>query len=489
MTERAGLWGSRFATRLDPRIAAYTSSLAQDQRLAPYDVRGSLAHVRMLRRQRILPDDEAARIESGLEEIAREIADGTFPWPDGAEKEAAWPGGAPTGGTLPPGGPAFEDVHSAVEARLYEKVGEIAGKLHTARSRNDQVALALRLFTLDAIDAVDDALDDLQQALLERAREHVATVMPGYTHLQRAQPVSLAHHLLAHAEAFDRDRARLGEARARAAISPLGAAALAGTSHPIDPRAVAEDLGLLGTFKNSIDAVSDRDFVVEFVFGCALAAVHQSRLAEEIVLWTSAEFGFAELDDSLATGSSIMPQKKNPDPAELVRGRSARAIGALVVILGTLKALPLAYDRDLQGDREPLYASFDIARQGARTLALLTRGLRFDVARLRRAAEDGFLGATELADHLVRRGVPFRDAHATVGRIVRDCVAKGRGLSDVSLDELRRYDARFEPSALEELRVERAVAAKTSPGGTSPVRVREALEAAEARRRMRAGER
>jgi len=317
----------------------------------------------------------------------------------------------------------------------------------------------------------------------------VQTVMPGYTHLQRAQPVSLAHHLLAHVEAADRDRARLGEARARASVSPLGAAALAGTSHAIDPRAVAEELGFLGTFRNSVDAVADRDFIAEFVFCCALAAVHNSRLAEEIVLWTSSEFGFAELDDSLATGSSIMPQKKNPDVAELVRARSARAIGAVASILAVLKGLPLAYDRDLQEDRVSLFEAFDVARDGARMLALAVRGLTFDVEALRRATEDGYLTATELADHLVKQGVPFREAHGTVGRIVREVARASRPLASMTLDELQRFDPRFTRSALDDIRVDRALASRSSPGGTAPERVREAIRAADARRRARAGER
>jgi argininosuccinate lyase len=463
---RNALWGSRFAAPLDARVRAYTASMEQDKRLALYDVRGSLAHVHMLKRQAIIAADDADRIAGGLEVIARELADGSFVWPEDAE-----------------------DVHSAVELRLRERLGEMAGALHTARSRNDQVALALRLFTLDAIDAVDDVLDDLQAALLERAGEHVDTLMPGYTHLQRAQPISLAHHLLAHVEAFDRDRARLGEIRVRAGVSPLGAAALAGSAYPVDPRQVADEVGMLGIFRNSVDAVSDRDFVAEFVFCCALAAVHASRLAEEIVLWTTSEFGFAELDDGLATGSSIMPQKKNPDPAELVRARSARAIGAVTTILATLKGLPLAYDRDLQEDRGPLYDAFDVARDGAQMLAQLVRGLRFDVAALRRACERGYLTATELADHLARRGVPFRDAHAVVGRIVRDLAQHERTLGSLTLQELRGYDARFEPGALEEVGVERAVASRTSPGGTAPDRVRAALVAAGARRLARSPQR
>ena len=460
------LWGSRFGAPLDPRVREFTASLEVDKRLASYDVRGSLAHARMLRRQRVIPTPDADRIIAGLERIARAIDDGSFAWPADAE-----------------------DVHSAVEVALYLDIGDVAGALHTARSRNDQVALALRLFTLDAIDSVDAAVDGLQSALLETARSHVETVMPGYTHLQRAQPISLAHHLLAHVEALDRDRARLGEARARTAVSPLGAGALAGTSHQIDPRAVADELGLLGTFRNSVDAVADRDFIAEFVASCALIAVHGSRLAEEIVLWTSSEFAFAELEDRLATGSSIMPQKKNPDAAELVRARSGRAIGAVASILATLKGLPLAYDRDLQEDRGPLYDAFDVAREGPRMLAALVRGLRWDRAAMRRACERGYLTATELADHLVRAGVPFRDAHAVVGRIVRDLSQRDRPIESLTLDELRRYEGRFAASALDEAKVERALASRVSPGGTAPVRVREALEAAEARRRARAGER
>ena len=460
------LWGSRMSAPLDPRVREFTASLEADKRLAPYDLKGSLAHARMLKRQRILDAATADRIVAGLEEIAREIEQASFPWPDDAE-----------------------DVHSAVEARLRQKIGDAAGALHTARSRNDQVALALRLFTLDAIDGVDDALDDLQTALLDVAREHVDAVLPGYTHLQRAQPISLAHHLLAHVEAFDRDRARLGEARARVGVSPLGAGALAGTSHPIDPRSVADDLGLLGTFRNSVDAVSERDFVAEFVFCCALAAVHASRLAEEIVLWTSSEFAFAQLDDRLTTGSSIMPQKKNADAAELIRARSARGIGAVTAILALLKGLPLAYDRDLQEDRAALYEAFDVARDGAHMLATLMRGLHFDHAAMRRACERGYLTATELADHLVRAGVPFRDAHAVVGRIVRELSERDRSLESLTLEELRRYHPRFGASALEEVTVEHALASRSSPGGTAPVRVREALAAADARRRARAGER
>ncbi len=449
------LWSGRFAKGLDPRIRAFTSSLDLDRRIASIDVRGSIAHARMLGRQGIVPKPEAEAIIAGLERIAGEIQRGTFPWP-----------------------PDAEDVHSAVERVLRERIGEVAGKLHTARSRNDQVALDLRLLVLELLDALDAAVLALAMALLDRAADEIETVMPGYTHTQRAQPVSLAHHLLAHVEALRRDRERVTEARGRAAVSPLGAAALAGSPYPIDPAAAADELGLAATFRNSIDAVSDRDFVVELVFASALAAVHASRLADEIVLWTTSEFAFAEVSDEHATGSSIMPQKKNADVAELVRGRAGRAIGDLVAVLTILKGIPLAYDSDLQEQRAPLYDAAAVA-PAIEALALVVRGLRLDRDRMRAATERGMLTATDLADHLARAGLPFREAHEVVGRIVRARLAKGEDLAGMTLEDLRAYDRRFGPSALEEIAAERSMAARRSPGGTAPERVREAL--AEAR--------
>ncbi len=449
------LWSGRFATPLDPRIRAFTSSLDLDRRIAAIDVRGSIAHARMLGRQGIVPKTDADAIVAGLERIATEIAAGTFPWPADAE-----------------------DVHSAVERVLRERIGDVAGKLHTARSRNDQVALDLRLLCLELLDALDAAIVALATALLDRATDEVDTVVPGYTHLQPAQPVSLAHHLLAHVEALRRDRDRIAQARARAAVSPLGAAALAGSPYPVDPASVAAELGLAATFRNSIDAVADRDFVADLVFVGAVAVVHASRLAEEIVLWTGAEFGFAEVADAHATGSSIMPQKKNPDVAELVRGRAGRAIGDLVAALAILKGLPLAYGSDLQEQRLPLYDAAAVA-PALEALALVVRGLLFRRERMRAAADRGMLTATDLADHLARGGVPFREAHELVGRIVRDRAAAGADLTAITLDELQRHDARFGPDALDALRPERSLAARRSPGGTAPERVREAL--AEAR--------
>jgi len=448
------LWKGRFEGALDPKVRDFTASLELDKRLASHDVRGSIAHARMLGRQNVISKDEAATIVRELERIAGELKSGTFEWPADAE-----------------------DVHSAVERVLTERTGAVGGKLHTGRSRNDQIALDLRLLVVELLDGLDAALRSLARALVERASEESDTVMPGYTHLQRAQPVSLAHHLLAHVEALRRDRMRVNEARERAAVSPLGAGALAGVPYAIDPQAVAKELGLARTFRNSIDAVADRDFVADFAYVCALAAVHASRFAEELVLWTSAEFGFIEFSDQHATGSSIMPQKKNPDVAELVRGRTGRIIGDLVAVLTTLKGLPLAYDGDLQEHRVPLYDAAAVT-PALETLALVVNGLRFDREAMRRATERGMLTATDLADHLARRGVPFREAHEIVGRLVRDRLAQKRDLADVTIGELRAVDPRFDESAVSETDVSRSLASRSSPGGTAPERVRAAIEEA-----------
>jgi argininosuccinate lyase len=450
------LWKGRFEGALDPKVRDFTASLELDKRLASHDVRGSIAHARMLGRQGVVTKEDAATLVGELERIAAEIAAGTLAWPADAE-----------------------DVHSAIERVLTERAGAVGGKLHTGRSRNDQIALDLRLLVVDLLDQLDAALRTIALALVERAAAESDTVMPGYTHLQRAQPVSLAHHLLAHVEALRRDRVRVNEARERAAVSPLGAGALAGVPYPIDPIAVAHELGLARTFRNSIDAVADRDFVADFAYACALAAVHASRLAEELVLWTSAEFAFAELADQHATGSSIMPQKKNPDVAELVRGRAGRIIGDLVAILTTLKGLPLAYDGDLQEHRVPLYDAAAVI-PALETLAIVVGGLRFDRDAMRRATERGMLTATDLADHLARQGVPFREAHEIVGRLVRARLAQQKDLAGITLAELRSVDPRFGETAVDEALVSRSLASRSSPGGTAPERVRAAIEEARA---------
>jgi argininosuccinate lyase len=453
------LWSGRFEGSLDPRIRAFTASLELDKRIALHDIRGSIAHARMLGRQNIIGADDAGSIASALEAIAADVKSGAFVWPTDAE-----------------------DVHSAIERALTERIGPIGGKLHTARSRNDQIALDLRLLVVELLDDLDRAVKSLALALVERADLEIDTVMPGYTHLQRAQPVSLAHHLLAHVEALRRDRARIAEARERTAVSPLGAGAIAGVPYPIDPESVAKELKLPSTFRNSIDAVADRDFIADFVYASALTAVHASRLAEELVLWTSAEFGFAEFSDEHATGSSIMPQKKNPDVAELVRGRAGRIIGDLVAVLTTLKGLPLAYDGDLQEQRVPLYdAAATAPALGALTLVI--GALRFDRRAMERATQRGMLTATDLADHLARAGVPFREAHAIVGKIARERLAAGKDLDGITLEELRSADGRFGPSALDEITTARSLAARSSPGGTAPERVRAALS--DARRVLR----
>ena len=452
----APLWSGRFAEGLDPAILGFTSSLELDKRIAVHDVRGSVAHARMLGAKGILTADEARALVDGLGTIAAELENGTFIWPAG-----------------------HEDVHSVIEKILHDRIGAVAGKLHTARSRNDQVALDLRLFTIDLLDELDRALRVLGQALIERATGEVDSVLPGYTHLQRAQPVSLAHHLLAHVEAFRRDRERVAEARARTAVSPLGAAALAGSPYAVDPAMTARELGLPATFRNSIDAVSDRDFVVEYVFVAALAAVHASRLAEELVLWTSAEFGFVAFDDRHATGSSIMPQKKNPDVAELVRGRAGRIIGDLVAVLTTLKGLPLAYDSDLQEQRVPLYDAAQTT-PALTVLSIVIGGLHIDRDAMRRATERGMLTATDLADHLVARGIPFREAHEVVGKIVRDQLANGTDLVTLTTADLRGYDPRFGDDAAAAATVSSSLSSRRSPGGTAPERVREALAEAKA---------
>jgi argininosuccinate lyase len=448
------LWKGRFEGALHPKVRDFTASLELDKRLASHDVRGSIAHARMLGRQSVIAKDEADTLVRELERIASEIAAGTFAWPADAE-----------------------DVHSAVERVLTERAGPVGGKLHTGRSRNDQIALDLRLLVVELLDDLDVALLALARVLVERASSEVDTVMPGYTHLQRAQPVSLAHHLLAHVEALRRDRVRVNEARERAAVSPLGAGALAGVPYPVDPRAVADELALPRTFRNSIDAVSDRDFVADFTYVCALAAVHASRFAEELVLWTSAEFAFAEFSDDHATGSSIMPQKKNPDVAELVRGRAGRIVGDLVAVLTTLKGLPLAYDGDLQEHRVPLYDAAAVI-PALETLALVVGGLRFDRDAMHHATERGMLTATDLADHLARQGVPFREAHEIVGRLVRGRLAQKKDLAGITIAELRALDPRFAPSAVEEVDVSRSLASRSSPGGTAPERVRAAIEEA-----------
>jgi argininosuccinate lyase len=413
----------------------------------------------MLAARGIISQADRDAILAGLSAIGQEIAAGRFAFD-----------------------PALEDIHLNLEARLTERIGEAGRRLHTARSRNDQVATDLRLWVKAAVDRVDGLLRDLQAVLLDKAEAHAADVMPGFTHLQAAQPVTLGHHLLAYVEMFGRDRSRFADARARMDECPLGAAALAGTSFPIDREATARELGFARPAANSIDAVSDRDFALDHLAAAAICAVHLSRLAEELVLWSTPQFGFVRLPEAFTSGSSIMPQKRNPDAAELVRGKSGRVIGHLVGLLTVLKGLPLAYSKDMQEDKEGLFDAADTLELCLAATAAMLEGARFDSARLRAAAGLGHTTATDLADWLVRvAGLPFRTAHGVAAAAVRRAEEKGCGLEDLADADLRALDPRLGPAVREVLGVDRSVASRTSLGGTAPVRVREAVAAARAR--------
>jgi argininosuccinate lyase len=444
-------WAGRFDAPTAAIVEQFTSSLPVDRHLYPHDIAGSRAHVRGLADARLLTRREAARIDRGLARVLRELDDGTFRFR-----------------------PADEDIHMAVERRLTELIGPLGGKLHTGRSRNDQVALDLRLWLRAECDALDAAVAGLQQALVRVARQYVTAVLPGYTHLQRAQPVLLAHHLLAYHQMLARDRGRFRDCRARADQMPLGAGALAGAGFPLDRARTAKRLGFASASLNSLDAVGDRDAAAEFLSACAITAVHLSRMGEEIVLWSTDEFGFIELPDAFATGSSMMPQKKNPDVAELVRGKTGRVIGALVALLTTLKGLPLAYNRDLQEDKPPLFDAAHTVGDSLRVLAAMVPALRFRRDRMA-AAADGLLLATDLADYLVEAGVPFRKAHEMVGGLVRHCIATGVGLRDVDAATLHRVAPRLPAALLRGLTPARSLARRRVLGGTAPIEVRRQL--------------
>jgi len=445
-------WAGRFAEAPNPVMEAFTSSLAFDQRLALYDIRGSVAHCRMLVRQKILTRTEGEKIVKGLESVRRELEGGRFSFV-----------------------PSDEDIHMAIERRLTEKIGPLGGKLHTARSRNDQVLLDVRLYLRDEIAAIQQLLGALQKQLARVAKRHSTAVMPGYTHLQRAQPVLLAHHLLAYYEMCARDRERLQQCGERVNVLPLGAGALAGTTLPIDRHHVARLLGFLRVSENSLDTVADRDFLVEFLSACAILCMHVSRLAEELVLWASSEFGFIELPDAFATGSSMMPQKKNPDVPELLRGKTGRVYGNLFALLTVLKGLPLSYNRDLQEDKEPLFDTVDTVKGVLTVLAAMLPQIVFREDRLREAALGGFTLATDVADYLVEKGVPFRKAHAVVGAVVRWCLAENKRLEQLSLAEWRRFSPLFAPDVLPRLTLESAVDRRRSYGGTARVNVQRRL--------------
>ena len=445
-------WGGRFTDRSNPTAERFTSSLSFDRRLWPYDLAGSVAWAKALAKAGLLSPSERDTIVKGLEAVRSELAAGTFPFR--AE---------------------LEDIHTNVERRLQELVGDVGGKLHTGRSRNDQIALDERLYLREVVARVRAGLRGVQAALVARAAETVEAPLPGYTHLQRAQPIVLAHHLLAYVFMLQRDRERFGDCGARADALPLGAAALAGTAFPIDLEALAKDLGFAAASPNSLDAVSDRDALLEFLAAAAIAGMHFSRLAADLTLWATAEFGFVEFSDAFATGSSIMPQKKNPDVAELVRGKSGRLYGNLVSVLTAMKGLPLAYNSDMQEDKEPLFDSVDTLDAILAVLPPMLASLVFRTDRMRRAAAENFATATDLADYLVRKGVPFRQAHAIVGRVVRFCETEGKPLDGLGLVALRRFSPLFDDDAKDAVTVEASLRARAVTGGTAPDAVRRSL--------------
>jgi len=451
-------WSGRFSEPIDDLTQRFNASVAFDRRLAEFDVQGSLAHARMLARCAIISRDDLAAIERGMARILDEVRSGSFPWSI-----------------------EHEDVHLNIEHRLTELEGDAGKRLHTARSRNDQVATDLRLWLRDEIDDLAHLLRRVRERLLDLAGKNAATLMPGFTHLQVAQPITFGHHLMAYFEMFTRDAERFADCRRRANRLPLGASALAGTGFPIDRESVARELGFDGVCENSLDAVSDRDFAVEFLAAAALTMAHVSRLAEELVLWSSTPFGFVAIADRFCTGSSIMPQKRNPDVPELMRGKTGRVYGALVALLTLLKGQPLAYNKDNQEDKEPLFDAADTLRDVLAILAELLPGVEARPERMREALRQGFATATDLADYLVRKGVAFRDAHEIVARAVRAAEEAGRDLAELGAAELARFSPLIGADAAAVLSAEGSVASRRHVGGTAPEAVREAIERARKR--------
>ena len=456
MSESKKLWGGRFEGKTDPGFAEFNNSFRFDRRLFEADVAASIAYCQALENAGVLTTEEGTQIRNALDTILKQ----------GRKDENYF------------NDSSAEDVHSFVEARLIELTGDVGRKLHTGRSRNDQVATDFRLWTRNSIDELDQVIRRLQASLLDFAETHRDVVIPGYTHLQRAQPVLLAHWTLAYFEMFARDRERLTEVRRRVNVLPLGSAALAGTSFPIDREALARSLGFEGVSRNSLDAVSDRDFCVEFLSACSLIMVHLSRMAEDIILYATSEFGFFALGDAIATGSSLMPQKKNPDSMELVRGKAGRVFGDLVALLTTLKGLPLAYNKDMQEDKEAVFDAFDTVRSSVQVTATVLRNIAVDTDQALAASSRGYMNATELADYLVRKGMPFREAHETVGKIVMRAIESKLELQEMALDQLREFSTLIEGDVYEALSLDRTLNSKSQLGGTARNVVDEALESA-----------
>jgi len=449
-------WGGRFGSGPDELMTRINASIGFDKRLWREDIAASKAHAAMLRDQGIIAEADAAAILEGLDQIAAEYER------DGVPERVE-----------------LEDIHMTVEHRLSELIGGTAGRLHTARSRNDQVATDFKLWVRNACDEAVDAIRELQRVLVERAEEHAESVMPGFTHLQVAQPVTLGHHLMAYYEMLRRDLSRFTDARARMNESPLGSAALAGTGFPLDRHATADTLGFERPTANSIDGVSDRDFAIDYLAAATQCGLHLSRLAEELIIWATSAFGFLKLSDQFSTGSSIMPQKRNPDAAELVRGHSGRILGALTALMVTMKGLPLAYSKDMQDDKEPVFEAHDLLMLSLQALAGMIETVEFVSERMRAAAAQGYSTATDLADWLVREaGVPFREAHHITGRAVKAAEERGCDLADLPLDVLRTIDERIDDRVFDVLSIDASVRSRTSYGGTAPARVREQIAAA-----------
>ncbi|MCW8903689.1 argininosuccinate lyase [Sedimenticola sp.] len=452
------LWSGRFSEPTDAFVEAFTASVEFDQRLYRYDIQGSIAHATMLAKSGILTEAERDSIISGLERIQAQIESGQFDW-----------------------SVELEDVHMNVESHLTRAIGDAGKKLHTGRSRNDQVATDIRLYLRDEIEIIRSEILRLQQALLDTAEREAETIMPGFTHLQTAQPVTFGHHLMAWFEMLDRDRERLADCNKRVNVMPLGSAALAGTTYPIDRHYTAQLLGFERPSENSLDAVSDRDFAIEFSAAAALIMMHLSRMSEELIIWSSAQFNFVDLSDSFCTGSSIMPQKKNPDVPELVRGKTGRIFGHLIGLLTLMKGQPLAYNKDNQEDKEPLFDTVDNLKGSLKVFADMIPAITCKPQSMREAAMKGFATATDLADYLVRKGTPFRDAHEVVGKAVALGVSKGCDLADLSLEELRGFSSQIDDDVFEVLTLEGSVAARNHIGGTAPAQVRAAISRARQR--------
>ena len=450
MTEKT--WSGRFSEKTNHRVEAFTASVDFDRRLYPYDIEGSIAHCRMLAKTGIITEDEAATLVQGLGQIKRDLDRGLFEFHQ-----------------------SMEDIHMHIETRLVEDVGKVAMKLHTARSRNDQVALDVRMFLREATVTIIGQLNDMREALVDQAEANIDVVMPGYTHMQRAQPVLFAHHLMAYYEMFSRDEDRFKDSLKRLDVMPLGTAALAGTTFPIDRNYTAELLNFPTISSNSIDAVSDRDFMIEFLAAASICMVHFSRLSEELILWSTAEFRFIELPDAFATGSSIMPQKKNPDVAELVRGKSGRVFGSLFGLLTIMKGLPLAYNRDLQEDKEMLFDSVDTLQACLEIYTLMLPKLTVNREAMRSATTQGFLNATDFADYLVVKGVPFRQAHHIVGQAVGYALENNKELHDLSLDELKSFSSLIQEDVFDTLSTAAMIDRRKSAGGTATENVRSAI--------------